>query len=194
VSGFVYFILATDSGRVKIGHTAGNPWERLEKLQTGNHERLQLFASIRGSARVERRLHDRFRGMREQGEWFAPGPELVGFMDGVRAADPSCIHREHLDRVVAEWRSNEVRWTAPPPPRAPERQLTEEEIAEQQRVARDGALGLLRALGIPEAELEQKYGPLAKTTPTLASEEEVTILRDIDARARAKRFADKEPA
>lgn len=149
MSGFVYFIRAVDSGRVKIGFTIGNPWDRLDALQTGNHEPLRLHASIQGSPKKERALHERFHHIRERGEWFVPTPELVAYMDGVRDADRNCIHREHLDRVVAEWRGQEAARSAPLPTvhiRAREPELSEEEQQERLAYAREQARKLVEML------------------------------------------------
>lgn len=68
---FVYFILSSETNRMKIG-IAADPWERLDTLRTGSPEELLLVAFIPATdARcMEREWHDRFAEDRLRGEWF----------------------------------------------------------------------------------------------------------------------------
>jgi hypothetical protein len=72
----VYFIRDTGTGLIKIGHGA-NPRRRLQMLQTGCPTRLELMAVIEGGEADERSLHQRFHHLREQGEWFRQGGDLL---------------------------------------------------------------------------------------------------------------------
>lgn len=81
----IYFIQGDRGGPIKIG-CAGNPWQRLATLQTGNPTKLAVVAVIPGDRAEEAALHIRFAASRGQGEWFAPTPDLLGFIDGIRAA------------------------------------------------------------------------------------------------------------
>jgi hypothetical protein len=71
---FVYFIGAP-SGPVKIG-IAVNPKLRLNGLQTGHHEKLELLATCHGGAEQERAYHERFWECRLKGEWFERTAEI----------------------------------------------------------------------------------------------------------------------
>lgn len=84
----IYFIQEVPDGAVKIGYTGGSPASRLAQLQTGNSRRLKLLGAAPGGQREERELHERFAGLRLEGEWFAPEPALMGFIDGVRWSNP----------------------------------------------------------------------------------------------------------
>lgn len=81
----IYFIRALTGGPIKIG-TAGNPWQRAATLQTGNPEKLGVFAVIHGGRAEEASLHSRFAAARVQGEWFHSTTELCAYIEGIRAA------------------------------------------------------------------------------------------------------------
>lgn len=84
----IYFIQEVPDGAVKIGYTGGDPYARLASLQTGNSKPLRVLAFAPGGPKEERDLHERFADLRLQGEWFHPGPKLLGFIDGVRWSFP----------------------------------------------------------------------------------------------------------
>lgn len=80
---FVYFILAANSGLIKIG-SAVDPASRLRVLQTGSPEPLRLIRTIPGGAELERQLHRDFAADRVHGEWFRPSEVLLDLVEGVR--------------------------------------------------------------------------------------------------------------
>ena len=135
MTGFIYFIRALVSGRTKIGFTTGDPYARLAALQTGNHEELKLFATLIGTERLERRLHDRFAALRENGEWFAPGPELTGFIWGIRAADPNCTQRRRIARQLVDWAHEQARRTRKRVERENNEPLCDEDLRERAKAA-----------------------------------------------------------
>lgn len=64
----IYFV---QSGlAVKIGYTKSNPMQRLESLQTGNPEKMQMLLILSGSKKDERWLHKQFKDYHARGEWF----------------------------------------------------------------------------------------------------------------------------
>lgn len=78
----VYFIQCGAYGPIKIGVTTGNPYCRLALLQTGCPERLDLLGVIFPcDPTKEGELHAQFAHLRIRGEWFAPAPELLKFID-----------------------------------------------------------------------------------------------------------------
>jgi hypothetical protein len=78
----IYFIQAGRSGPVKIGQTNKPILQRLSGLQSGNHERLYILATIPDSNDTyERSLHRQFRPLHIRGEWFRNDPELLRFID-----------------------------------------------------------------------------------------------------------------
>jgi hypothetical protein len=86
----VYFIREDGpDGLVKIGTTTGNPHHRMATLQTGNARPLRLLVSIPGGPTEEKAMHERFDALRVRHddkigvEWFRPGPELLGFIEGL---------------------------------------------------------------------------------------------------------------
>jgi len=80
---FVYFLRADETGRIKIG-TTSNLKARLSAIRTSSSERVGLACAIPGTEALEQLLHERFAETRVRGEWFAPSPELVAFIDGAR--------------------------------------------------------------------------------------------------------------
>jgi hypothetical protein len=70
----VYFI-GSASGPIKIG-MAVRPLERLNTLQTGHHEKLELLATCQGGQSRERAYHKQFADRRLNGEWFERCPEI----------------------------------------------------------------------------------------------------------------------
>jgi hypothetical protein len=77
----IYFIQA-ESGPIKIGHTNGeNIRDRLDALQVGNHEELICIGIRKGTLRLERTLHERFRYIHKRGEWFYPVRELLAYIE-----------------------------------------------------------------------------------------------------------------
>jgi hypothetical protein len=65
----IYFIRAVNSGTIKIG-VSNDPKRRLESMQTGSPEPLELLGILPGGVDEERRLHGRFKAYRIHGEWF----------------------------------------------------------------------------------------------------------------------------
>jgi hypothetical protein len=81
--GWIYFIVAAESGIVKIGW-AKDPAKRLLQLQTANHLTLSVFGTTRGTVKQEQALHRRFRHLRIRGEWFKIDEELTAFLSTVQ--------------------------------------------------------------------------------------------------------------
>jgi hypothetical protein len=80
--GGVYF--AGFAEYVKIGWST-NVNARLRELQTGAPERLRLYTVLPGIRDKEKDTHRRFAHLRLQGEWFRRAPDLVEFMEQVKA-------------------------------------------------------------------------------------------------------------
>ena len=57
-------------GAVKIGFTRSSPLVRLANFQTGCPSPLRLLAAVPASIEEEGKLHECFRGLHIQGEWF----------------------------------------------------------------------------------------------------------------------------
>lgn len=81
----IYFILAPDMNRLKIGF-AENPRGRLSKLQTDSPCPVELLAFIEGGVEEERELHQRFAAHRIAGEWFDYSGALRDYVAGLPPA------------------------------------------------------------------------------------------------------------
>jgi hypothetical protein len=75
---YVYAI--TDGTNIKIG-VANNPLQRIKSLSTGNANKLRLLGYFPGGFELERELHQRFRKVRENGEWLYSTNELVEYLN-----------------------------------------------------------------------------------------------------------------
>ena len=84
----IYFILAADVGRVKIGRS-NQVHQRLKDLQVGSPCSLVLLGTFTAEYTVETLLHERFAHWRIIGEWFEYTDQLKMFVYGmIRASDP----------------------------------------------------------------------------------------------------------
>lgn len=75
-----YFLRCVATGHIKIGYSAV-PTERVASLQTASSTRLELLGIVSATTFPERHLHWRFRKLREKGEWFRPGRDLLAFIE-----------------------------------------------------------------------------------------------------------------
>lgn len=81
----VYFIGAAAAAFIKVGK-ANNVEGRVKELQTGNPERLIVYATLDGDKHLEGLFHSALKGVRAEGEWFQRGPWFDAVRDGVLAA------------------------------------------------------------------------------------------------------------
>lgn len=75
--GTIYYLMCSETGRMKIGYTRGDVQKRLKSLQTGSPTKLRVAAIHPGTPESERRLHEQFAEDRLHGEWFDISPELI---------------------------------------------------------------------------------------------------------------------
>ncbi len=76
----IYFILAGELNRVKIGYSDKDVRGRLEKLQTSSPARLELLGTSPGSATEEDQIHKKFESKHIGGEWYSYDEELREFV------------------------------------------------------------------------------------------------------------------
>ncbi len=84
---YIYFIQAGNESRpTKIGW-ARDPMKRLADMQVAVPDHLRLLATVPGTAKDERELHERFSAGWIRGEWFeASTPGLRDLIDGLISA------------------------------------------------------------------------------------------------------------
>lgn len=78
----IYFIVAPDAQRCKIGFSA-DPRSRFCKIKVDSPVLVELRAVCAGSPADEKALHQRFRDARIAGEWYSLTPELNSHIDGI---------------------------------------------------------------------------------------------------------------
>lgn len=82
--GFIYFIRQESAeGYIKIGFSAKHPTHRLKALQTASPQKLHLLGFVSGQRDEEKKLHTRFKDLRQDGEWFLPASELLNYINGL---------------------------------------------------------------------------------------------------------------
>ena len=80
----VYFFGCGDY--IKIGVTSGPVERRLKSIATSHHQEIVILATIQNApSDLEFNLHQRFAGHRVRGEWFAAAPEILAFIEEVKA-------------------------------------------------------------------------------------------------------------
>jgi len=97
----VYF-LQEDSpdGFIKIGHTEVSSRARMKSARTYNARSLKTLATLPGDKTTEAELHKQFASLRERGEWFRPGSELLEFIRALPAHDASPIPLEETENPI----------------------------------------------------------------------------------------------
>lgn len=80
--GLVYFALAADLGKVKIG-TSRWPDIRIREIQTCCPVRVEYVFFLEGGRPMERHVHRLFQHLRCRGEWFSYTDEIQRFMAAV---------------------------------------------------------------------------------------------------------------
>lgn len=78
--GTVYYIGCPETLRIKIGFTRGNPYSRLDTLQTGSPTQLTMIAMHSDDMETERDLHAKFADYRLHGEWFLMSEEIFAHL------------------------------------------------------------------------------------------------------------------
>jgi len=80
----VYFAQDTLSNEIKIG-TSKKVKPRLREVERQANRSVVLLATLSGDREVEGILHQRFARARIRGEWFRPVPELLEYIEGIKA-------------------------------------------------------------------------------------------------------------
>lgn len=82
-STYTYFIWLElpppQIGPIKIG-CAGDPYARLDQLQTSSPYELTLIGYVPGGERLERELHKKYAHLHLRGEWFQPNWEMEQYI------------------------------------------------------------------------------------------------------------------
>ena len=96
----VYFIVADEVGRVKIG-TSVDAARRLKTIASMSPVPLRLAAVTNGHEGHEAKLHERFASARLHGEWFVLTPEIKGMIEALEAESTAEIERASAARKRA---------------------------------------------------------------------------------------------
>lgn len=85
--GNVYFAQPVSGGFIKIGWST-NPSSRGTSMQTFSPLKLQLLHFVQANILLERVLHERFRAVRQHGEWFEPVHGILEQIERWRITPP----------------------------------------------------------------------------------------------------------
>jgi hypothetical protein len=85
--GIVYFILAPEINRIKIGITRQSVPERLASMQCDSPCDLQILASLEADGNKEVELHERFKKYNHHGEWFEVSEPILAFIEELKQND-----------------------------------------------------------------------------------------------------------
>ena len=83
----IYFI--SDGEFIKIGYTDRDVESRLKSLQTGNPKKLVLLGQMDGNESKEAELHEQFKALRANGEWFKSSSVLIRYIKSIGGVAPS---------------------------------------------------------------------------------------------------------
>lgn len=103
VRGFTYFV--RDGDMIKIGSSM-SPKSRITSLQTASPRPLETMAIVPMDIADEFGTHRKFSHLRVRGEWFRAEPDLLRFIESVKAR----IKRRHppgpssMTRRLTTWR------------------------------------------------------------------------------------------
>jgi len=99
----IYFIRQGDTNFIKIGYTNGNPQKRLDSLQGGNPQKLELIAQWEsGSAKQEWQIHKYYSKWRMLGEWFDLPTITVDQIEQDISDLKRIIQQKIIERVARE--------------------------------------------------------------------------------------------
>ncbi len=77
----IYFIQGEITRRIKIGFTKGFIEARLNALQIGSPDKLNIVAAQLGNEKDEHQLHIKFDQHRSHGEWFFECDEVFDYIE-----------------------------------------------------------------------------------------------------------------
>ena len=87
---------------VKFG-ISKTPQKRLMDLQVGSPVRLELFASIKGTRELEKKIHQSLRHLRSHGEWFKYEHEAIEIATLISCGNSQVVY----DRLAEIYRQLE---------------------------------------------------------------------------------------
>ncbi len=79
----IYFVTAHGLDYIKIGQSI-NVESRVSTLQTASPKKLQVWAVLDGSYQTEAGIHELFKHLRKNGEWFKKTDELKYFIRAIQ--------------------------------------------------------------------------------------------------------------
>lgn len=104
----IYFIHATDTDRVKIGYTGGDPLKRMADLQTGSSHKLTLLSTVEGTQADESRIHREHAADRLAGEWFRLSVSLMVRIAGNELDKKQASINAGIQAIYTEREANRI--------------------------------------------------------------------------------------
>lgn len=75
----VYFLTTEKQESIKIGFS-NDPYKRLATLQTSHPDKLYYLRILEGDISIEKNLHNKFKHLRINGEWFLYDQEILDYI------------------------------------------------------------------------------------------------------------------
>ena len=92
----IYLINAEGTDLYKIGFTNQNSNNRMKVLQTGCPYKLKLIDVFNGGLAIEKEIHNTYKKVRKQGEWFEfKNIEAVVSFIKEKTSDKNYINNHH---------------------------------------------------------------------------------------------------
>jgi len=92
-AGKIYFIHSKRLNLIKIGYSERAIETRLKQLSSPKTRPISILGACRGDLRAEKILHNKFKDLREKGEWFKPSIEMLKFIDFICPDGDSLFYR-----------------------------------------------------------------------------------------------------
>lgn len=146
----VYFAVDEQDHRVKIGFS-GNVPQRIKALQGQEDNQLYVAATTPGGRRRERQLHDRWSGLRLDGEWFTMASQISSFIESLPKTTPifAEVRPGSGDHLITRGYMKLGSLTGPHSIKEPPKQHLTRLIKSKYRKPKGGIGAIAKAIGRP---------------------------------------------
>lgn len=101
----IYLIANEETQTCKIGFT-DDLKSRFSSLQSSNSSKLHIYGYIQGDRNLEKELHESFKDLRKQGEWFYLDEKICNHFDADIVSINGSIFKRKAEYI--RWNSNDL--------------------------------------------------------------------------------------